>query len=205
MSLAGSAGAARVAALRGVSAGHGGTTVLRELDLDVHGRDRILITGANGSGKSTLLEVLAGRLEPLAGQAELPVSAALLPQVARALPLDASPAAFVRARSGAGEGEARRLLGHFGLAGDAALRPMRTTSPGERARIAVAAMVATRAPLLLLDEPTNHLDLPALEVLEAALRDYPGALVVASHDRAFVDAIGVTRRLRVADGEVTEL
>jgi ATPase subunit of ABC transporter with duplicated ATPase domains len=65
-------------------------------------------------------------------------------------------------------------------------------------------MVATRAPLLLLDEPTNHLDLPALEVLEAALRDYPGALVVASHDRAFVDAIGVTRRLTVAGGEVAE-
>jgi ATPase subunit of ABC transporter with duplicated ATPase domains len=66
-------------------------------------------------------------------------------------------------------------------------------------------MVATKAPLLLLDEPTNHLDLPALEVLEAALRDYPGALVIASHDRAFVDAIGITRRLDVAGGVVTEM
>jgi ATPase subunit of ABC transporter with duplicated ATPase domains len=65
-------------------------------------------------------------------------------------------------------------------------------------------MVATRAPLLLLDEPANHLDLAALEVLEAALRDHPGALVVASHDRAFVDALGPARRLHVAAGVVTE-
>jgi ATPase subunit of ABC transporter with duplicated ATPase domains len=179
--------------------------VLRGLSFDVHGRDRIVVSGANGAGKSTLLALLAGRLAPAAGSAELPVTAALLPQVAQALPLDASPAAFVRERSGAGEAEARQLLGHFGLEGAAALRPMRTTSPGERARVAVAAMVATRAPLLLLDEPTNHLDLPALEVLEGALRDYPGALVVASHDRAFVDAIGVTRRLHVEDGSVVEI
>jgi ATPase subunit of ABC transporter with duplicated ATPase domains len=204
MSLAGSAGAARVAALRGVSAGYGGTVVFRGLDLDLHGRDRVVVSGANGSGKSTLLALLAGRLEPLEGAVELPVTAALLPQVAHALPLDASPVVFVRERSGAGEAEARRLLGHFGLEGAAALRPMRTTSPGERSRIAVAAMVATRAPLLLLDEPTNHLDLAALEVLEAALRDYPGALVVASHDRAFVDALGPARRLHVGDGVVTE-
>jgi ATPase subunit of ABC transporter with duplicated ATPase domains len=205
VSLDGGHGAARVAALRGVSAGHGDELVLRDLDLDVHGRDRIVVSGANGAGKSTLLAVLAGRLAPAAGTAELPVSAALLPQVAQALPLDATPTAFVRERSGTGEAEARRLLGHFGLEGDAAVRPMRTTSPGERARIAVAAMVATGSPLLLLDEPTNHLDLPALEVLESALRDYPGALVVASHDRAFVDAIGVTRRLHVTGGEVREM
>jgi ATPase subunit of ABC transporter with duplicated ATPase domains len=205
MSLAGSAGAARVAALRGVSAGHDGAVVLRGVDLDIHGRDRIVVSGANGAGKSTLLAILAGDLAPLAGTVELPVTAALLPQVAHALPLDASPVAFVRDRSGAGEAETRRLLGHFGLEGAAALRAMRTTSPGERSRIAVAAMVATRAPLLLLDEPTNHLDLPALEVLEAALRDYPGALVVASHDRAFAEALGAARRLHVAGGNVTEM
>src|SRR4051812_40917542 len=205
MSLAGSNGAARVAALRGVSAGPDGTPVLRDVELDVHGRDRIVVSGANGAGKSTLLGVLAGRLTPSAGVADLPAAGALLPQVAQALPLDATPVAYVRERSGAGEAAARTLLGHFGLEGDAALRPLRTASPGERARVAVAAMVATGAPLLLLDEPSNHLDLPALEVLEAALRDYPGALVVASHDRAFVDAIGVTRRLHVADREVSEM
>jgi ATPase subunit of ABC transporter with duplicated ATPase domains len=179
--------------------------VLRDVDLDVHGRDRIAVTGPNGAGKSTLLALLAGDVAPSEGTVELPVTAAVLHQVAHALPLDVSPVAFVRERSGAGEAEARRLLGHFGLKGAHALRPLRSSSPGERARATVAAMVATKAPLLLLDEPTNHLDLLALEVLEGALREYPGAIVVASHDRAFLEAIGVTRRLRVADGEVAEM
>ena len=65
-------------------------------------------------------------------------------------------------------------------------------------------MVASRAELLLLDEPTNHLDFPSLDVLEQALRDYPGAIVAVSHDRAFLDAIGTERRLRVNDGAVME-
>jgi ATPase subunit of ABC transporter with duplicated ATPase domains len=112
--------------------------------------------------------------------------------------------AFVRAHAQVGEGEARRLLGHFGLEGDAALRPLGRLSPGERARTAIAAMVAAKAELLLLDEPTNHLDFASLEVLESALRDYPGAIVAVSHDRAFLDAIGTDRRLRVRDGRVAE-
>jgi ATPase subunit of ABC transporter with duplicated ATPase domains len=65
-------------------------------------------------------------------------------------------------------------------------------------------MVAARAELLLLDEPINHVDFASLEVLEAALRDYPGAIVAASHDRAFLEAIGARRRLTVRDGAVAE-
>jgi ABC-type glutathione transport system ATPase component len=76
--------------------------------------------------------------------------------------------------------------------------------PGERARTAIAAMVAACAELLLLDEPTNHLDFASLEVLESALRDYPGAIVAVSHDRAFLDAISAARRLDVRDGALRE-
>jgi ATPase subunit of ABC transporter with duplicated ATPase domains len=65
-------------------------------------------------------------------------------------------------------------------------------------------MVDAKAELLLLDEPTNHLDFASLEVLEAALRDYPGAIVAVSHDRAFLEAIGTHRSLRVCDGAVKE-
>jgi ATPase subunit of ABC transporter with duplicated ATPase domains len=110
----------------------------------------------------------------------------------------------VRSRSGVGESEARRLLGHFGLEGDAALRPLGRLSPGERSRTAIAAMVASGAGLLLLDEPTNHLDFASLEVLEEALREYPGAVVAASHDRAFLDGMEATRRLEVRDGVLVE-
>jgi ATPase subunit of ABC transporter with duplicated ATPase domains len=202
--LEGSAGARLVAALRGVSAGWDGEPLLSGVELTVHGRDRIAITGPNGAGKSTLLALLGGALEPLGGAVERPVRAAVLPQGADALPPDVPAVAYVRSHAHVPEGEARRLLGHFGLEGDAALRPLGRLSPGERARTAIAAMVAARAELLLLDEPTNHLDFPSLEVLESALRDYPGAIVAVSHDRAFLDAIGTERRLAVRDGAVME-
>jgi ATPase subunit of ABC transporter with duplicated ATPase domains len=203
--LAGGGGGRLVAALRDVTAGWDGVPLLRSVDLTLHGRDRIAITGPNGAGKSTLLALLGGTLEPLSGEVERPVRAAVLPQGADALPAEVPAVAFVRAHAHVPEGEARRLLGHFGLEGDASLRPLGRLSPGERSRVAIAAMVAAKAELLLLDEPTNHLDFPSLEVLEGALRDYPGAIVAVSHDRAFLDAIGVERRLSVRDGAVMEL
>jgi ATPase subunit of ABC transporter with duplicated ATPase domains len=202
--LDGSAGGRLVAALRGVCAGWDGTPLLRDVDLVVHGRDRIAITGPNGAGKTTVLELLRGGLEPLAGTVDRPVRAAVLPQGPGALPPEMPAVEFVRGHAEVGEGEARRLLGHFGLEGAAALRPLGSLSPGERARVAIAAMVAARAELLLLDEPTNHLDFASLEVLEGALREYPGAIVAVAHDRAFLDAIGTDRRVRVCDGTVTE-
>jgi ATPase subunit of ABC transporter with duplicated ATPase domains len=202
--LEGGGGGRLVAALRDVSAGWYGEPLLRDVSLTVHGRDRIAITGPNGAGKSTLLALLQGELAPLAGTVERPVRAAVLPQGADALPADVPAVAFVRSHAHVGEGEARRLLGHFGLEGAASLRVLGRLSPGERARTAIAAMVAARAELLLLDEPTNHLDFPSLDVLEAALRDYPGAIVAVSHDRAFLDAIGTNRKVSVRDGVVTE-
>jgi ATPase subunit of ABC transporter with duplicated ATPase domains len=204
MELDGGGGGRLVAALRDVTAGWDGDPLLRDVSLTVHGRDRIAITGPNGAGKTTLLALLQGELAPLAGTVDRPVRAAVLPQGADALPADVPAVAFVRAHASVPEGEARRLLGHFGLEGAAALRPLGSLSPGERARTAIAAMVAARAELLLLDEPTNHLDFPSLDVLEAALRDYPGAIVAVSHDRAFLEAIGTERRVRVCDGAVVE-
>ena len=201
--LEGGGGGRLVAALRGVTAGWD-DPLLRDVELTVHGRDRIAVTGPNGAGKTTLLALLQGELAPMAGAIERPVRAAVLPQGADALPPEVPAMAFVRSHAHVGEGEARRLLGHFGLEGDAALRPLGRLSPGERARTAIAAMVAAKAELLLLDEPTNHLDFASLEVLEAALRDYPGAIVAVSHDRAFLEAIGTDRRVRVCDGAVKE-
>ncbi len=203
--LEGAGGGRLVAAVRDVTAGWDGEPLLHGVDLTVHGRDRIAITGPNGAGKTTLLSLLDGTLAPLAGTVERPVRAAVLPQGPDALPADVPAVAFVRSHAEVSEGEARRLLGHFGLEGAAALRPLGRLSPGERARTAIAAMVAARAELLLLDEPTNHLDFPSLEVLETALREYPGAIVAISHDRAFLDAIGTERRLQVRDGAVVEM
>jgi ATPase subunit of ABC transporter with duplicated ATPase domains len=199
--LDGGAGGRLVAALRGVTAGWD-DPLLRDVELTIHGRDRIAVTGPNGAGKTTLLALLQGGLAPMTGEVDRRVRAAVLPQ--GTLPPEVPAVAFVRSHAQVGEGEARRLLGHFGLEGDAALRPLGRLSPGERARTAIAAMVAAKSELLLLDEPTNHLDFASLEVLERALRDYPGAIVAVSHDRAFLDAIGTDRRVRVSDGKVVE-
>jgi len=192
-------GRRRVAALRGVR-----TRDLRDVDLVLHRGDRVAVTGPNGAGKTTLLSVLAGVLVPAAGTAELAASARMLPQTPLALPADERVVDWLRAQVSMDEGAARTLLGAFALDSATVHRPLGKLSPGERARVHMAAMVASGADLLLLDEPTNHLDPETLEAVERALRDFGGTIVAVSHDRAFLDGIGVTRRLEVRDGAVVE-
>jgi len=89
------------------------------------------------------------------------------------------------------------LLAKFRLAGDAALRPAAGLSPGERTRAALALLQARGVNCLVLDEPTNHLDLEAIEQLELALADYPGTLIIVTHDRRLADAVQVDRVIDV--------
>jgi ATPase subunit of ABC transporter with duplicated ATPase domains len=100
--------------------------------------------------------------------------------------------------------EVRTLLAKYGLKADHVMRPARSLSPGERTRAALALLQARGVNLLVLDEPTNHLDLPAIEQLEAALAEYPGTFLLVTHDRRMLEAVSVTRRLAVHDGQVTE-
>jgi ATPase subunit of ABC transporter with duplicated ATPase domains len=192
-------GRRRVAALHGVR-----SRALREVDLTLHRGERVAITGPNGAGKTTLLQILGGVLVPSAGTVELAEEARMLPQTPIALPADERVVDWLMAESRLDEGNARMLLGAFALDTVAVHRPLGKLSPGERARVHMAAMVASGAELLLLDEPTNHLDPETLETVEAALRRFAGTLVVVSHDRAFVDGIGVTRRLEVREGCVMD-
>jgi ATPase subunit of ABC transporter with duplicated ATPase domains len=193
-------GRRRVAALRGVR-----SRGLDDVELTVHRGDRVAITGPNGAGKTTLLQILAGVLVPSAGTADLAEEARLLPQTPAALPADERVVDWLRAQARLDEGAARTLLGAFALDTVAAHRPLGRLSPGERARVYMAAMVASGAELLLLDEPTNHLDPETLEAVESALRSFGGTLVVVSHDRAFLEGVGVTRRLEAREGRVREL
>ena len=129
----------------------------------------------------------------------------VLPQTPVALPADERVVDWLRAQASLDEGAARTLLGAFALDTAAVHRPLGSLSPGERARVHMAAMVASGAELLLLDEPTNHLDPETLEAVEAALRAFGGTIVAVSHDRAFLEGLGVTRRLEVRDGAVREV
>jgi ATPase subunit of ABC transporter with duplicated ATPase domains len=98
----------------------------------------------------------------------------------------------------------RTLLAKFGLTAEHVLRPAATLSPGERTRAGLALLQARGVNVLVLDEPTNHLDLPAIEQLEQALADYPGTLLLVTHDRRMLEAVATNRRFAVAGGRVQE-
>ena len=168
---------------------------LRATDLAVAGRlapislelgpgERLLVTGPNGAGKSTLLRVLAGELAPDAGSVTRRGRIGHLPQEpGPGRPGQTLLAAFAHGRPGPVEEHAEELLA-LGLFHPEQLDARVTTlSTGQRQRLALARLVTEPADVLLLDEPTNHLSPALVEELEAALADYPGALLVVSHDR----------------------
>lgn len=197
---------------RDLTIAYGATTILARVSLAVHGRDRLALVGPNGGGKSTLLRALAGIPLPGAtqhGQVRLGnhVQVGYLPQEHPAPPPaeDRSVLATFRAGVALPEQDARAFLDKFLLSGDAVHRLIGQLSYGERAKLALATLVASGATCLLLDEPTSHLDLPALERVEAALIEYPGPFVIASHDRHFLTAIGVTGVLMLEQGTLRQL
>ncbi len=179
---------------------------LGPVDLELHWSDRVAITGPNGGGKTTLLSLLTGRLAPDEGRARIGPSVRFgeLDQ-RRAQPADGATLldAFV-SLTGAGVEESRSTLAKFGLTARQVGRAWGGLSPGERTRARLAALVVAGANCLVLDEPTNHLDLPAIEQLEAALADFPGTLVVVTHDRWLLETVRFERTVHVAGGQVDE-
>jgi ATPase subunit of ABC transporter with duplicated ATPase domains len=185
-----------VVALEGAVLRRGAFT-LGPVDLAVAHGDRVMLRGPNGSGKSTLLHALAGTLVPNAGVRRVAPGAvvAQLGQDRAALAADRSLSAAVRALAGVDDRAARAALAAVGLDADIAARPAPTLSPGERTRAELAVLGLRRATCLLLDEPTNHLDVGSLEALESALGGWPGALVVATHDRRLGEALALEREV----------
>jgi ATPase subunit of ABC transporter with duplicated ATPase domains len=196
-----------VATLRGAEVGHGAFR-LGPVDLQINWADRVAITGVNGAGKSTLLAAMLGRIALDGGYAVLGPGV-VVGEVDQARRLfhgcEALLDAFGAVVPGMTPADVRTLLAKFGLRAAQVLRSATTLSPGERTRAALALLQAGGVNLLVLDEPTNHLDLPAIEQLESALDGYKGTLLLVTHDRRMLDAVHVTRRLRVTDGQVAEL
>ncbi|KJK33945.1 heme ABC transporter ATP-binding protein [Lentzea aerocolonigenes] len=194
-----------VASLRGAVVERGGFR-LGPVDLQIDWADRVAITGANGAGKSTLLAALLGRAELTSGYATLG-SGVVVGEVdqARGLFLGSLPLvdAFQEAVPEMNPADVRTLLAKFGLKAAHVMRSAASLSPGERTRAALALLQGRGVNLLVLDEPTNHLDLPAIEQLESALENYPGTLLLVTHDRRMLEAVQVNRHLTVSGGQVT--
>ncbi|MFT3810761.1 MAG: ABC-F family ATP-binding cassette domain-containing protein [Micropepsaceae bacterium] len=188
-----------VLAFDGVSGGPGdGRMVIRHLSFTITGPERVAIAGPNGAGKTTLLRLATGALTPAAGRIRAPVAAAMLDQDVTLLdPALSVRDNFRRLNPEDSENTCRAALARFLFRADAALRLAGTLSGGEKLRAGLACVLGggTVPGLVILDEPTNHLDLHAIAAVEAGINAYDGAILVVSHDPAFIEAIGVTRTI----------
>jgi ATP-binding cassette subfamily F protein 3 len=182
----------------GLSIGYPGHPPLLEgINLQLLAGGRVALTGPNGCGKTTLLRTIAGQLEPIAGSFRLGASVRLGYMTQEQEHLDPGQNALETIQ-GAGvfnQTEARHFLHFFLFSGDDPLRPIRSLSYGERARLELALLVAQGCTLLLLDEPINHLDIPSRERFEQSLQRFTGTVLAVVHDRYFIEhfATGVWR------------
>lgn len=165
------------------------TPLLQNLNEHIQSGSRIVLTGANSCGKSTLLRTIVGQLPPLSGRLRLGGSVKLGYMSQEQELLDPSQTALetIQLAAPLNETDARSFLHFFLFTGDEPLRPTANLSFGERARLALAKLVAEGCNFLLLDEPINHLDIPSRTMFEQALTQFEGTILAVVHDRYFIE------------------
>jgi ATP-binding cassette subfamily F protein uup len=200
-----------VAEVRGVEAGYGDRPVIRDFSTTILRGDRVGIIGPNGSGKTTVLRVLLGELAPRIGTVRLGtrLTVAYSDQLREGLDEERTVAENVGDGSDTVtvNGRARHVIGYLQdvlFTPDRARSPVRVLSGGERNRLQLAKLFTKPFNLLVLDEPTNDLDIETLDLLEDLLLEYPGTLLIVSHDRAFLNNVVTSTLVIAADGTVAE-
>jgi ATP-binding cassette subfamily F protein uup len=205
-------GSAKLIEARNISKSYDGRCIVRDFSIRIARNDRVGIIGPNGAGKTTLLKLLTGELAPDAGTVKRAstLELAMLEQSRVALHPDTTVSAVLTGGFGDAvevRGEKRHVVSYlkdFLFTPQQARTPVRILSGGERARLMLAKVLAQQSNMLVLDEPTNDLDLETIDLLEEMLSSYPGTVLVASHDRDFLDRV-VTSVLRAeGDGHFVE-
>lgn len=174
--------------------------ILKDISIEVRGNSRVKISGENGSGKSTLLKIINRETEADSGVVEIGdnISIGYFSQHLDILKSGQTVReAFIANTEGLTESRARSILGAFLFTGDDIYKKIENISYGEKVRLNMSILLQKRHELLILDEPTNHLDIPSMEVIENALIDFAGAIIVVSHDEYFLEKIGIDQEIRL--------
>ncbi len=187
--------------LTNVEAGYPGGFVTEPITLSLPLGTRLAFTGNNGTGKTTLIRTITGDLEPLAGEVSVGAAVQFGYFMQEHDTLDQEQTVFDYIKSTVnvpiGKDDILFELGRFDLSPDTIDDKLRFLSPGERVRVILARLVLSGANTLVLDEPTNHLDLDAIEALEEALREFPGTLLVVTHDRQFLENLEIATKIEL--------
>lgn len=180
--------------------------IFMDLDFLLRHGERVGIVGPNGAGKSVMMKLMLGEYEPSEGQVKIGPSTSIgyYSQEFQTLDawLDKTPLDLIHRHKLGSEGAAVSFLLKMAFQYDQVRQPIRVLSGGERSRLQLALVMLKQPNLLLLDEPTNHLDIASTEVLEAALDEFEGSILVISHDRYFLDNV-VDKVVELNDGELT--
>lgn len=192
---------ANLLACEGLTMRFDGLVALDRLDFAIKRGETVGLVGPNGSGKTTLLALVTERLRPWSGTVRTLVEFALLDQQVSLLdPSTSIRENYRRLNPGLDENACRAALARFMFRADAALQIVSTLSGGQMLRAGLACVLSGNPPpLLVLDEPTNHLDIDSIEAVQAGLQAYDGAMLVVSHDAAFLDAIQISRRVTLEE------
>ncbi len=201
-----------ISEMTGVAKGYGGDDVISDLNLRVMRGDRLGVVGPNGAGKTTLLKLLTGQIEPDRGTIRHGANLEIVSLDQRRDELNPNWTVSDALTGGRGDqvvinGKARHVASYmkdFLFLPEQRLSPIRVLSGGERARLMLARALAKPSNVLVLDEPTNDLDLETLDLLQELLSDYPGTLLLVSHDRDFLDRIVTSVLAPTGHGHWTE-
>jgi ATP-binding cassette subfamily F protein 3 len=201
----------QVLVLSGVQKAYGQKELFSDIDILIRRGEKIALLGANGTGKTTLLKIISGRLQADAGQVIYGknLSIGYYDQELGGLDLEQTVLEEIRNVKPISEEEARSFLASFLFKGDDVFKKISVLSGGEKSRLLLAKLILEENNFLILDEPTNHLDIQSKQVLEDALNDFDGTLLVVSHDRYFLDQVVEkvfeleSGRIRIYPGDYT--